>query len=76
MLVLNLCTKNGKKAVAKGSSEKFEYDLLIITHANIWSLNSNWNGKEIAKVAGKWYVGMQEQDSCPVAKNVKNANYS
>lgn len=64
--------KNGKKAVAKGSSEKFEYDLLIITHANILVIEfKDWNGKEITKVAGKWYVGNKEQDSCPVAKNVK-----
>lgn len=45
--------KNGKKAVAKGSSEKFEYDLLIITHANILVIEfKDWNGKEITKVAG------------------------
>ncbi|MEI2514368.1 AAA domain-containing protein [Acinetobacter soli] len=64
--------KDGRKPTAKGSSEKFEYDLLIITHANILVIEfKDWNGKEITKAAGKWYVGNKEQDACPVAKNVK-----
>lgn len=49
---------------------KYEYDLLIITHANILVIElKDWNGKKITKSAGKWYLDNKEMDACPVEKN-------
>jgi len=62
----------GKKGIDQRNSEKFEYDLLIITHANVLVIEfKDWNGKEIKKVSGKWHMGSEVKDSCPVTKNKK-----
>lgn len=62
----------GKKGIDQRNSEKFEYDLLIITHANVLVIEfKDWNGKEITKVAGKWHMGSEVKDACPVTKNKK-----
>lgn len=51
---------------------KYEFDLLIITHANILIIEfKDWNGKKITKSAGKWYLDNVEKDACPVEKNKK-----
>ena len=52
--------------------DKYEFDLLIITHANILVIElKDWNGKKITKSAGKWYLDNKELDTCPIEKNIK-----
>ena len=60
----------GKKGRGARDVQKFEYDLLVITHANILVIEfKDWNGKKVTKSAGKWYLDNQEKDPCPVEKN-------
>ncbi|MFY5900233.1 AAA domain-containing protein [Acinetobacter pittii] len=60
----------GKKVRGVRDVQKFEYDLLVITHANILVIEfKDWNGKKVTKSGGKWYLDNQEKDACPVEKN-------